>query len=156
VAESLANEQAAGQAEAVAALLAAGSTLDRASALLTTAALLVLVLAPLPLAARVTLLLAVVAGLGQLFLAFRTACDASVFAAWGRTWRRPGADVAADLAAFDAALVSLGLKAAGNAPRRDLDNRLHGARRLLRRQAGCVILQTLLWLTCLALVLPGA
>lgn len=154
---------AAAQAEATAALLALGGRFDAASRLLTVAALLALVLAPLlhtapappeaPFVLHAALLLAVVAGFAEHLLALRTAFDQPIFAAWSARWRAGDAQAEIDLAAFDQALASAGLRAASTGSPRPLHARIAGARRLLRRQGLCLMLQAAAWLVAALTVL---
>lgn len=144
--------EAAAQAENAVACLALGQGLERLSLVLTAIALLALVIAPLPLAPRLALWVAVVAGLVAQYYVLRTAFDRPVFAAWARRWRQPGAEPEADLAAFDAALAAAGLGPSSAGPVRPLADRLAGVRRLLRRQGLCCILQVVAWLV--AALLP--
>lgn len=140
------SREAAAQAAIAAAFLALGRSLERGSLLLTAAALLALVVAPLAFQPRLGLCLAVAAGLAAQFFALRTAFDRPLFAAWACHWLEPGADPEADLAAFDAALAATSLRPAIAAPLRPLADRISGARRLLRRQGLCCIVQIAGWL----------
>lgn len=150
---------AAAQAEATAALLALGGRVDAASRLLTVAALLAPLLhtAPAPPEApfvlHTALLLAVVAGFAEHLLALRTAFDQPIFAAWSARWRAGDAQAEIDLAAFDQALASAGLRAASTGSPRPLHARIAGARRLLRRQGLCLMLQAAAWLVAALTVL---
>lgn len=153
----------AAQAEATAALLALGGRFDTTSRLLTVAALLALVFAPLlhtapappdpPFALHAALLFAVLAGFAEHVLALRTTFDQPIFAAWGARWRAGDAQPEADLAAFDQALASAGLRAARPGSPRPLRTRIAGARRLLRRQGLCLMLQAAAWLVAALTVL---
>ena len=145
--------EAAAQAENAVACLALGQSLERLSLALTVVALLALAIAPLPLAPRLALCLAAAAGLVAQYYALRTAFDRPVFAAWARRWRDSGADPAADLAAFDAALAAAGLGPSPAGPIRSLADRLAGVRRLLRRLGLCCILQVVAWLAAILLII---
>lgn len=142
--------KAAAEAEITAAMLSLGRTLERGSLLLTAVALLALIIGPLALLARQGLFLAVLAGLCSHWFALRTAFDQPLFAAWARRWWEPGADIAADLRAFDAALAASGLRPDTAGPSRPLAARIAGARGLLRRQGFCCAFQVL---GCLVAVL---
>lgn len=146
------SRDAAAQAAIAAAFLGLGRTLERGGLLLTGAALLALVVGQPALLPRLGLYLAVAAGLVAHFYALRTAFDRPLFAAWARHWQEPEADPAADLAAFDAALAAAGLRPAAAGPLRPLADRIAGARRLLRRQGLCFILQIVGWLAALLAV----
>lgn len=143
---------AAAEAEVAAALLSLGRTLERGSLLLTAVALLALIIAPLTLLSRQGLFLAVLAGLASHWFALRTAFDQPLFAAWARRWREPGADIAADLSAFDAALAASGLRPGTAGPSRPLAARIAGARDLLRRQGFCCAFQVLGCLLAIATI----
>lgn len=147
------SRDAAGLAAVTAALLALGRQLDRAGLALTAAALLALVLAPLPWMAGAALLGVVLLGLAEHWFALRTAFDVPVFAAWARLWRQGDAEPETDLADFDAALASLGLRPSAEGPLRSLQARARGARRLLGRQALCLGLQVAGWLAAVSLLM---
>lgn len=144
--------EAAAQAAIAAAFLALGRSLERCSQLLTAAALVALVVAPLATPARLGLYLAVAAGLAAQFFALRTAFDRPLFAAWADRWQKPAADPTGDLMAFDAALAAAGLRPAATGSLRSLADRIDGARRLLRRQGLCCIVQVVAWLATLLAV----
>lgn len=149
-----ASRDAAAQAALAAAFLGLGRPLERCSLLLTTVALLALVVAPLAFLPRQGLCLAVAAGLTAQFFALRTAFDQPLFAAWARYWQKPEADPEADLASFDAALAVAGLRPATTGSLRPLADRIAGARRLLRLQSLCCIVQISGWLAAaLAVIL---
>lgn len=120
--------------------------------LLTAAALLALVVAPSALLPRLGLYLAVAAGLAAQFFALRTAFDQPLFAAWARHWQQPEADPQVDLATIDAALATAGLRPAATGPLRPLAERIAGARRLLRRQGLCCIVQIAGWLAAVLVI----
>jgi len=128
---------------ATAAFLEQGRALDRLSRLLTAAAVTLLLLLAL-LAAQMrsetwnlmagTLGLVILLGLAELYFAFRVGFDAALFRELAAGSSLTGLDQ------LDASLTWLGLrpKAAGSRP---LDDRIGGARKLLRRQALCLALQ---------------
>lgn len=134
-------QQIAGLAAATAGLLTLGRSLERASLLLTTAAVVTLLLASLPMLPRIALLAVLAAGLVGHFFALRTAFEQPVFAAWARRWHSPGADLDADLASFDAAIAGAALHPAPPDSLRPLGERIAGARRQVRRQGFCCLLQ---------------
>jgi len=124
--------------EVATALLRQGRTIDRLSRLLTVAALVMLIGA---IAFRVAspalvtaLALAVVAGVAELYLAFRVGFDADLF----DRLRDPAK---LDLAALDAALAQLGLAPASKGGR-PLDQRIAGAQRLLYKQGMAMGIQS--------------
>lgn len=128
---------------ATAAFLEQGRILDRLSRLLTAAALILLPLLAL-LAPQMrsetwnvvagALGLAIALGLAELYFAFRVGFDAALFRELAAGSALTGLDQ------LDASLTWLGLrpKTAGSRP---LDDRIGGARQLLRRQALCLALQ---------------
>ncbi len=139
-------------AATTAALLALGDKIERISLLLSAVALLALVTTLLAIAPRLCLFLALAAGLGEHFFALRTAFDYRIFTTWAQRWQTPSADQAADMAAFDASLATLGLGTVNTAPPRSLAERLAGARRLLRCQGLCWLLQLYAWLSAALIV----
>lgn len=141
------------QAELAAALLAIGKQLDRLSLALTASALLALVIAPLASLPRLGLLVAVFAGLFEFSFACRTAFDQRIFTTWARRWRQTDTAPETTLAAFDHALATSGLRKTPAAPSRSLADRIAGARRLLRKQSACLVLQVLAWLLSCGLVI---
>lgn len=148
--------EAAAQAVVAAALLGLGRSLERCSLLLTVVAFVALVAVPLAPLPRLGLCLAVTAGLAAQFFALRTAFDQPLFAAWAYRWRTAEAEPEDDLIAFDSALTAAGLRPTATGPLRPLIERIAGARRLLRRQGLCCIVQIAGWLaTCLAIALTS-
>lgn len=128
---------------AMAALLAQGRTLCAASLLLTALALLGLFEAAGVGGWRPALWLAAAAGLVQLYCAVRVDFDARLLqalAAQVEADARAGADAGA--ARLDAALAALGLRKPAAGPARGWPSRWRGARGLLLKQAGLVILQS--------------
>ena len=120
---------------AAADLLDQGEIVDRLSLGLTVAAAAILLLPPFATLAPVAIL-AALAGMAELALAGRVRFDAALF-------RRAAADAAADrfdMAAFDAALVTLKLMPAGKAGR-PIETRFCGARRLLVLQIASLVVQ---------------
>jgi hypothetical protein len=131
-----------------AALLEQGRALNGLSRFLTAGALMLLLLLaffasqmPFGPSAMMAVALALTAllGLAELYFAFRVGFDAALFR---RLATEPGP---AGLEALDASLEELGLRpaAAGARPigARPIDDRIRGARKLLRRQALCLALQ---------------
>ncbi|QCW25033.1 hypothetical protein FE772_04445 [Lysobacter enzymogenes] len=118
---------------AMAALLAQGRTLCAASLLLTAVALVGLFVSDW----RAPLWLAAAAGALQLYYAVRVDFDARLL----QLAARAETDADAGVARLDAALAALGLRKPG-AVARDWPARWRGARALLRKQAGLVILQS--------------
>lgn len=116
-------------------LLAAGRAIDRLSRALTVLAFAMLLapsLLPMKLAGFWLVAVASVLGLVQMYFGARVAFDSALF--------RRLADGAADLDVLDGALAQLGLLPPGKAGR-PLPERLAGARGLLLRQAGLLVLQ---------------
>jgi hypothetical protein len=127
-----------------AAWLATGRTLDHCSLFLTLLALAAAFFSEPPMLSRLGLLLAVGLGIGEKFYAIRVAFDRRIFSRWANSWPATEDFVAdAALAEFDAQLVRLGLRSARPQTPRSLDQRIAGARTLLRRQAICLALQLL-------------
>jgi hypothetical protein len=128
---------------ATAALLEQGRALDGLSRLLTAGAVMLLLLLaffadqmPFRPSALLAAALALTAllGLAELYFAFRVGFDAALF-------RQLAADPAPNgLEALDASLAALGLRPA-TAHSRPLEERIRGARKVLRRQALCLALQ---------------
>lgn len=143
---------AATQAGLAAALMGLGRQLDGASRVLSACALIALVLKTGTPAVWCALLLVIIAGVAELGYALRCAFDAPLFADWARRWQAAEAQPLSDLAAFDLALAESRLRAAPPNTR-PLEERIAGARRLLRRQAQCLALQVLAWGAALALLL---
>lgn len=123
--------------------LALGHRIDTWSLLLAGLALAALFWAARQPGASLTqacLLLSVLAGAVQKWLALRVAFDAAIFLDWAGRWRcvaNAGGSaeiIAAELLAFDQALAAAGLRAELGDPLPDLDRRLRGATRLLARQ----------------------
>jgi len=147
-------DAAAARAALAAGLASASQTLDAWSRLIAALATIGLLLpdpaVPLwkPLLACILL-----GGLGQLYFAARIAVDRPVFSLWAARWREP-ADCDADLAAFDRALAELGWRPA-LAESRDLEMRLSGVRRLLRRQMALLVVQAVALATLCGLSLAA-
>jgi hypothetical protein len=130
------------QAAVAADLLVHGATVNRLSLALTASAVLAFfaeaLLQPHRIAMALTML-AVLAGLAQLWFALRVGFDA-------RAFRRLAGDDALDglsLSAFDGAMGSLGLMPAEK-ERRPIAERVRGAMRLLGRQFAFLLLQVVL------------
>lgn len=123
---------------AMAALLAQGRTLCAASLMLTAVALLGLAQAAGLGGWRPALWSAAAAGLAQLYYAVRVDFDARLLRALAE---HAEADADAGTARLDAALATLGLRKP-DAQARAWPARWRGARGLLRKQAGLVILQS--------------
>jgi hypothetical protein len=123
--------------EVASALLQQGRTIDRLSRLLTVAALLMLfgaiAFGVASKALVVAFALAVLAGVGEAYFAFRVGFDAALF----DRLREPAR---MDLAALDAAMMQLGLLPAGKSGR-PLEQRIAGARRLLCKQGLALVIQ---------------
>jgi hypothetical protein len=109
------------------------------------------------------LLLTVLAGAVQKGLALRVAFDAAIFLDWAERWRcaadagESAKAIAEDLSAFDQALAAAGLRAAPGDPVPDLDLRLRGAMKLLRRQSIAFAVQfTVLLVAALAIFFAPA
>jgi hypothetical protein len=117
----------------LAALLGTGRTLDALSRCVTAAVLLALLLAP---GGGVLLVLSLLLGVAQTYLAVRVSFDARLFAALAE------AHALADLAAMDGALLGMKLMPPDKAGR-PASQRAEGARRLLRVQAILLALQLL-------------
>jgi hypothetical protein len=131
--------------EAAGALLRQGQIIDHLSRLLTVTSLGLLVggsiLVILSPGLAATLVLAILAGIAQIYFAIRVGFDAALF----DQLRQPAA---VDLAALDAALVQLGLLPAGKSGR-PLEQRIVGAQRLFYRQ-GMALLTQVAILLCAA------
>lgn len=128
---------------AMAALLAQGRSVCAASLLLTALALLGLFEAAGISGWRPALWLTAAAGLVQLYCAVRVDFDARLLqalAAHIEADAQAGADGGA--ARLDAALAALGLRKPAAGPARSWPSRWRGARGLLLKQAGLVILQS--------------
>lgn len=141
-------------------LLGQGRTLDAVSRLLLALAgaglvgAAVLPQARLPAGAAALLAAGFLAGLVQVYFAVRVAFDAALVGALAGRSAEGG--IPADPAALvDASLQVLGL-AGPDAAGRDWSARWQGMRRLLRRQAACVLLQAATFLGAIALAFgPG-
>ena len=161
--EPLSFAEAAARARVMATALALGRSLDLCSLALVVLALAGLLWVALPLTTSIGLLLSILAAFMQKVFALRVAFDAALFCHWAEAWDRDstqGRDsiaLEADLRIFDQALVACGLgKTRGNAAR-DLCSRLHGAVRLLRRQALALAIQfSALAVAMAAMLLSGA
>lgn len=137
-----------------AATLATGATIDRWSRMAALATIIALIVLPAaPVGATTALWLSLLAGMAQMYKAMRTTLDEKIIAGWSARWAQNDADVAGDLAAFDAALHDL----FGKTPApRDLDVRIASAVRLLKTQAAALGAQLFLLVLALALrYLPG-
>lgn len=85
-------------------------------------------------------------GIAETWYALRVAFDQCIFATWASSWRNPAAQSEIEMAEFDAAVNP------GREPSpRDLDSRVAGAERLLRRQFACVLLQLVATLLALSM-----
>lgn len=138
---------ASARAQTIANALALGRSLDLWSLILAALALAGLLGVSLPVSSTICLLVSVVAGSAQKIYALRVAFDEALFRQWAETWRNAAnqgpapAQLTADLAAFDQALAACSLRAPyGGAPR-NLNSRLHGAGKLLRRQVLALAMQ---------------
>lgn len=138
---------AASRARTMAAALALGRGLDLWSLALAALAVAGLLGLALPLSSAICLLVSLSAGGVQKIYALRAAFDAALFRHWAETWSsaaiqgRDPVELTADLAAFDQALAACGLRAPADGATRDLDSRLRGAGKLLRRQALALAIQ---------------
>ena len=148
-------------AETSAALLAAGTVIDRWSRLaaLSAGMLMLLLLANRqPYQSVICALFSLLGALGQSYYAARVAIDAHLFACWAKRWHtRSGTlnhtpRVTDDLAVFDGVID--GLRGSSQQHRaaepRDLGCRHRGAVQLLRRQSVCFAMQTLVLAISLA------
>lgn len=137
------------QAPAVRACLAAdglalGRSIDTASLAFTAIAFAAALWLDTSLAVRVLLISAVMAGLAQKVFALRVAFDRAIFCDWAQRWEKlDSVSSANDLAAFDSALADVGVRRPGARGERPLDERIHGAMKLLTYQAGLFIIQSL-------------
>ncbi|MFT4266971.1 MAG: hypothetical protein QM586_07095 [Xenophilus sp.] len=127
----------------LAALLAGQGALARWSLWLSALSLATLCLGPATGSSALLLAAAALLGLPERYLVFRLRLDQRLFDALA-TGRIP------DLQTLDRSLAQTGLRAASANEPRPLDNRLHGTRRLLRRHAGIVALQSLLLIAAVA------
>ena len=132
--------------ETAGALLRQGRIFDRLSRLLTVASLGLLVggsiLVILSPALAATLLLAVLAGIAQIYFAVRVGFDAALF-------DRLRQSATVDLAALDVALVQLGLLPTDKTGR-PLAQRIIGAQRLFYRQGMALLIQVAILLCAAA------
>ncbi|MBL8472580.1 MAG: hypothetical protein KF778_10815 [Rhodocyclaceae bacterium] len=148
-AEACAARQQAFAAAAVAALLDLGARVDRFSNWLAVLGLAVLATGVFYLPggdnfdARAWAAV-VVLGLVQKYFALRVGLDARLFALLSRGFEGEGA--ATVLADFDRGMHAAGLIKAPGEPARSLASRSQGARRLLRLQIACMLVQCLLFL----------
>lgn len=140
-------DEAAARARVMATALALGRSLDLWSLALAALALGGLLWMTLPLTTSTGLLLSILAGVGQKVFALRVAFDAALFHHWAEKWssdevegRDPNA-LATDLLVFDRALADCGLATPRGDGVRDLNSRLRGAARLLKRQVLAVAVQ---------------
>ncbi|MCL4470606.1 MAG: hypothetical protein M1547_05675 [Gammaproteobacteria bacterium] len=138
---------AAARARAIAAALALGRSLDLWSLALTALALATLLWIPLLLPPTIGLLLSLLAGGTQKILALRVAFDEALFRHWAETWSDAAtqgfasAALVEDLAALDQSIAACGLRAPSGGAVRELDGRLRGAGKLLRRQILAFVIQ---------------
>lgn len=145
--DSLNFAEAAARARVMATALALGRSLDLWSLALAALALAGLLWLTLPLTASVGLLLSILAGVGQKFFSLRVAFDAALFDHWAEKWSSDGAEgrdpyaLATDLIGFDRALADCGLATPRGDLARELNSRLRGAARLLKRQVLAVAIQ---------------
>ena len=138
--EPTGNERA--EAAVAADLLVHGAAVNRLSLALTASSVLAFfaqaLLQPHRIAMVLTML-AVLAGLAQLWFALRVGFDARAF----RRLARGDADGGLTVSAFDAAMGGLGLMPAEK-ERRPITQRVRGAMRLLGRQVALLLLQAVL------------
>lgn len=127
----------------LAALLAGQGALARWSLWLSALSLAALCLGPATGGSALLLAAVALLGLPERYLAFRLRLDRRLFDALA-------AGRIADLSTLDRALAHAGLRAAPADAPRPLDDRLSGTRRLLRRHAGVVALQSLLLIAAVA------
>jgi hypothetical protein len=108
--------------------------------------LLSLLIVATPLPARICLLASLFAAGVQQVLALRVAFDELIFQKWAETWSRAARNSGSqgymeELASFDDALATSGLRPHSDGVVRDLDSRERGALRLLKKQAASFVLQ---------------
>ena len=145
--DSFSLAEAAARARVMATALALGRSLDLWSLALAALALAGLLWMTFPQTASIGLLLSILAGAVQKIFALRVAFDAALFHHWAVAWNSNGAEVhdsnalATDLMVFDRALADCGLATPRCDVVRDLNSRLRGAARLLRRQVLAVAIQ---------------
>lgn len=157
--ESLDLATAAGHARVMSSALALGGRIDLWSLLLAVFALAILLWLSLPLGVELCLLLSLLAAAAQKFLALRVALDEKLFSHWAEAWQRAAtmadkaASLEADLSMLDQSLAACGLRAPPGETVRDLDSRLSGAGKLLRRQVTVFVLQFLALLLAVLLAL---
>lgn len=139
--------EAAARARVMATALALGRSLDLWSLALAALTLAGLLWLTLPLTTGIGLLLSILAGIGQKIFALRVAFDAALFHHWAEKWSIDGAEgrdpnaLAPDLMVFDRALADCGLATPRGDGVRDLNSRLRGAARLLKRQVLALAMQ---------------
>jgi hypothetical protein len=139
--------EAADRARVMAAALALGRRLDLWSLALAALALAGLLWLTLPLTTSIGLLLSILAGVGQKVFALRVAFDAALFHRWAEKWSSDASEnrdpntLATDLMVFDRALADCSLAIPRGDGVRDLNSRLRGAARLLKRQVLAVAIQ---------------
>lgn len=138
----------AARARLAAAMLSTGSVLDAWSRALVLPALLWPAIERPAGMVLATFALSLCAAAAQAFYAWRTRLDTAIFAGWASAWSPPSAlPPTDDLRHFDRALTDWTQSGSASGDCRPLDARLHGARRLLARQA--------LWLSLQAASLLG-
>ncbi|NMG31697.1 hypothetical protein [Aromatoleum evansii] len=138
----------AARARVAAAMLSTGSVLDAWSRTLVLPALLWPAIERPEGMVLGAFALSLCAAAAQAFCAWRTRLDTAIFSGWASAWSRPsGLLPADDLRLFDRALADWTQSRAATGDCRPLDARLHGARRLLARQA--------MWLSLQAATLLG-
>lgn len=154
---------AAARARVMAAALELGRGFDQWSLVLVTLALVGLLWASLPLSSTICLLVSLLAGGTQKIFALRVAFDEALFRHWAETWSSAATlglestTLAEDLAALDQALATCGLRAHSGGAARDIDSRLRGAGKLLRRQALALAIQFVAMIVAMATIyLPSA
>ena len=145
--DSFNSAEAAARARVMATALALGRSLDLWSLALAVLALAGLLWLTLPLTARIGLLLSILAGVVQKIFALRVAFDAALFHHWAEKWSSDGVEgrdpnaLVTDLMVFDRSLADCGLATPRGDGVRDLNSRLRGAARLLKRQVVAVAIQ---------------
>ena len=145
--DSLNFAEAAARARVMATALALGRSLDLWSLALAALALAGLLWLNSPLTTSIGLLLSILAGAGQKVFALRVEFDAAIFHHWAVAWNSDGAEgrdpnaLATDLMVFDSTLADCGLANPRVDGVRDLNSRLRGATRLLKRQVMAVAIQ---------------
>lgn len=124
--------------------LALGAAIDVTSLAFTVVAIAAMLWLDASSPVRLALLAAALSGLAEKYFACRVAFDRSIFRDWARRWETAGAVAPeTDLADFDAALATAGLRCPDRAGARTMDERMRGAMKLLTRQAGLFAVQSL-------------